>query len=213
MSSFICTSNHDEKILLEILSSFSIGRRPPIYVRAFSDNVHDVSGTLKQIREANLLAMYDVLKIDNANVECILIDVKQIEATILIENFEKVKELKQSQKLSWEKIDKKVKQVAEAWTFDGSNIKFDKTSRIYTNEKQPIRYFLTTNIQPLSKEELEADIKSSSRQLEEVIISINELKANGKRMKNEMNECNKEIIINKKKIEELMKVSHKSNFT
>ncbi|CAF3357287.1 unnamed protein product [Rotaria socialis] len=205
MSSFICSDNHDEAILLEILSSYAFDCRPPIYIRAYSSKVHDISGTLKRIRAVNLLPIYDVLKIDNITVECALIDIKQIEATILIENLEPVKELRQNKILRWERIDGKVKQVVEAWTFDGTNIKFDKTFRIYTNEKQPIKYFLTNNIQSLSMEELEVDIKLSYSQIEDINSSMQELKGTRQTIADAMNQTNISIANNKTKINELMK--------
>ncbi|CAF2313380.1 unnamed protein product [Rotaria sp. Silwood2] len=206
MSSFICTDNHDEKILLEILSSYSFDRRPPVYIRAHTTKVHDVSGTLKHIKQANLLSIYDVLKIDNITVECALIDFKQIEATILLENLEEVKQLRQSETLHWEKIDRKVKQVVEAWTSDGSNIKFDKTFRIYTNDKQSIKYFFTHNIESLSIDELENDIKRPHSQIQEMNTSINELKTIRKTKMDEINQTKRASTNNKKKIKELMKV-------
>ncbi|CAF3335461.1 unnamed protein product [Rotaria sp. Silwood1] len=213
MSSFICTDNHDEKILLEILSSYSFDRRPPVYVRAHSDKVHDVSGTLEHIKQANLLSIYDVLKIDNITVECALIDFKQIEATILIENLEQVKQLRQSEILHWEKIDRKVKQVVEAWTSDGSNIKFDKAFRIYTNDKQPIKYFLTHNTESLSIEELEIDIKCSYSQIQQMNTSMDELRTIRKTKLDEINQAKKASTNNKKKIKELMKELDRLNST
>src|SRR5205807_1856803 len=111
MSSFICTNNNDEKILIEILSSYSSDHRPPIYVRTYTDQVHDISGTLENTKKANLLTIYDVLKIDNITVECVLIDVKQIEATILVENLDEIKKIRQNGILRWTKVDRKVKQV------------------------------------------------------------------------------------------------------
>ncbi|CAF3898576.1 unnamed protein product, partial [Rotaria magnacalcarata] len=205
MPSFICSDKHDEEILLEILSSYALDCRPPIYIRAYSTKVHDISGTLKRIREVNLLPIYDVLKIDDVTVECALIDIKQIEATILIENLGPVKELRQNKLLRWERIDGKVKQVVEAWTFDGTNIKFDKTFRIYTNEKQPLKYFLTNNIQSLSMEKLEVDIKLSYSQIQDINSSMKELKGTRQTIADEMNQTKISIANSKTKINELMK--------
>jgi hypothetical protein len=206
MSSFICENNDDEKILIEILSSYSSDHRPPIYVRRYSDQVHDISGTMQYIRQANLLTIYDVLKIDNITVECALIDFKQIEATILIENLEEVKKLRQSEVLNWKKIDRKVKQVVEAWTCDGSNIKLDNTFRIYTNDKQPIKYFLSNNTQSLSIEELESNIKCLYEQIKQINESLNKLKTIRLITIDEINETKKTSTNNKKKLRELMKV-------
>ncbi|CAF1259296.1 unnamed protein product [Rotaria sordida] len=213
MLSFICTDNHDEKILIEIFSSYSFDRRPPIYVRTHSNKVHDVSGTLKHIKQANLLSIYDVLKIDNITVECALIDFKQIEATILLENLEQVKQIRQSEILHWDKIDRKVKQVVEAWTSDGSNIKFDKTFRIYTNDKQPIKYFLTHNTESLSIEELDIEVKHLNNQIQEIKTSMNELKTIRKTKTDEMNQTKKMNTHNKKKIRELIKELDRLNST
>jgi len=206
MSSFICTDNDDEKILIEILSSYSSDHRPPIYVRIYSDKVHDISGTKQYVKQANLLTIHDVLKIDNITVECVLIDFKQIEATILVENLEEVKNLRQSGILRWKNIDRKVKQVVEAWTCDGSNIKLDSTFRIYTNDKQPIRYFLSNSTQSLSIEELESNIKSLNEQIKEMNESLNKLNTIRQTIIDEINQTKKESANNKKKIRELMKV-------
>jgi len=206
MSSFICANNDDEQILIGIFSSYSSDHRPPIFVRAYSDKVHDISGTLEHIKQANLLTIYDVLKIDNITVECALIDFKQIEATILVENLDEVKKLRRSSILAWKSIDRKVKQVVEAWTCDGSNIKLDGTFRIYTNDKQPIRYFLSNSSQSLSIEELEIDIKSSYEQIKQMNESLNKLKTIRQTMIDEINNAKKANINNKKKIRELMKV-------
>ncbi len=206
MSSFVCSDNHDEKLLIEILSSYSSDHRPPIYIRTYSDHVHDISGTLQNIRQANLLTIYDVLKIDDVTVQCTLIDLKQIEATILVENFEEMKKIRQSGILAWKSVDRKVRQVVEAWTHDGSNIKLDKTLRIYTNEKQSMRYFLSNNTQSLTIAELESDIKSSSEQIKQMRESLNKLKTIRQTTMEEINQTKKASANNKKKIKELMKV-------
>jgi chromosome segregation ATPase len=150
MSAFICSDSHDEEILLGLFSYYSRGYRPTIFVRKYSERVHNVSGTLDRINGGNLLSIYQVLKIDNVTVECVLIDFKQIEATILLNDLQHAKHIRQSGVLRWDKIDKKVKQVVEAWTYDGSNIKLDKAFRIYTNDKQPARYITSNNTQSLS---------------------------------------------------------------
>src|SRR5439155_741055 len=93
MSSFICTNNNDEKILIEILSSYSSDHRPPIYVRTYTDQVHDISGTLENTKKANLLTIYDVLKIDNITVEYISID--ELESDIKSLN-EQIKQMNES---------------------------------------------------------------------------------------------------------------------
>jgi hypothetical protein len=207
MPSFICSDNNDEQILLEILSSYSPDHRPPVYIRTYSDQVHDISGTLKYIKQTNLLSIYDVLKIDNITVECALIDLKQIEATILMENLEQVKQIRESGRLNWKKIDRKVKQVVEAWTVDGSNIKFDKTFRIYTNEKQSMKYFLSNNTQSSSSEELELEIKSLIEQIQQINESMNQLKFIRQTTTEEINQTKKACTNNKKKIRELTKVT------
>ncbi|CAF4647923.1 unnamed protein product, partial [Rotaria magnacalcarata] len=67
-------------------------------------------------------------------------------------------------------------QVGEALTYDGSNIKLDKAFRIYTNDRQPARYFTSNNTQALSIEELNADIKRLHNQIKQTNSSMNELK-------------------------------------
>lgn len=210
MSSFICANNDDEKILIEILSSYSSDHRPPIYVRTFSDKVHDISGTRQHIQRANLLTIYDVLKIDNITIECVLIDLKQIEVTILVENFEEIKQFKQTGILTWKNIDRKVKQVAEAWTYDGSNIKLDSTFRIYTNDKQPLRYFLSDSTQSLSIDELKLEMKSSYEQIKEMNESLNKLNISQQTIRDEIDRTKKANTNNKRKLRELMKVFKKS---
>ena len=206
MSSFICSDNEDEQILLEILSSYSSDHRPPVYVRTYSDQVHDISGTLNYIKQANLLCIYDVLKIENITVECVLIDLKQIEATILIENLEEAKQIRQNGKLNWKKIDQKVKQVVEAWTVDGSNIKFDKTFRIYTSEKQVMKYFLTNSTQLLSIKELELSMKTLNDQIIQTKELMDQLVIVRQTILEEINQAKITTENNKKKIKELNKV-------
>ena len=206
MSAFICTDNHDEKILVEILTSYSLDQRPPIYVRAYSDKVHDISGTLKYVKQANLLSMYDVLKINDITVECALVDFKHIEATVLLENLEQARQIRKSGVLRWEKIDRKVKQVVEAWTYDGSNIKLDKTFRIYTNDRQPMKYFLTHSTQSLSIEQLEIDMKRSCEQIQQMYVSTNRLLAIRKTTTDKINKAKKASVNNENEINELTKV-------
>jgi structural maintenance of chromosomes protein 6 len=150
MSSFICCDVHDQNILLEHFSCYSRGYRPTIYVMKYCHQVHNVSGTLERIQRANLTCVHQVLSVDNVTVECALIDFKQIEATLLVKDFAQAKRLKHSGVLRWERIENKVKHVVEAWTYDGSNIKMDKAFRIYTNDRQPARYFLVNHGQTLN---------------------------------------------------------------
>ncbi|CAF3465727.1 unnamed protein product [Rotaria socialis] len=201
MSSFICTDNHDEHILLELFSKYCRGYRPTIIVKRFSEELPDVSGTLERVQRANLLSVYQVLKIDNITVACVLIDHKQIEATILIEDLQEATRIRQSGVLRWDRIYGKVKQVGEALTYDGSNIKLDKAFRIYTNDRQPARYFTSNSTQALSIEELNTDIKRLHDQIKQTNLSMNELKTirqttkdNLDKIKNMINENNKKII-------------------
>jgi chromosome segregation ATPase len=206
MSAFICANSHDERILLEIFSKHTRDHRPQIYTRKFSDRVPDISGTLDRVRRANLLSIYQVLRIDNITVECALIDYRQIEATILVDNLEHAKRIRQSGVLRWEKIPGKVKQVVEAWTHDGSNVKLDSAFRIYTNDKQPARFFTSNNTESQSYEELNLDIKVLSDQLNNVNGSINELKKIRQTTSNNLEKMKKNSIDNKKRMKELNKV-------
>ena len=215
MSTFICSDNHDEKLLLEIFTKYSRGYRPPISVRKYSEQVHNVSGTLERVRNAKLLSIYEVLRIDNVTVECTLIDYRQIEATILVNDLQHAKRIQQSGVLRWERIDKKVKQVVEAWTYDGSNIKLDKAFRIYTNDKQPARYFTSNNTQSLSTNELEMEIKRLNEQINQMNASSEELKRIRQTTVDEFEKLKRMTTENKKKIKELSKVRNISllNFT
>jgi peptidoglycan hydrolase CwlO-like protein len=208
MSAFICSDSHDEKILLELFSYYAPGRRPTISVRKYSNQPHDISGTLERIRRANLLSIYQVLQIDNVTVECALIDDKQIEATILLEDLQHAKRIRQSGILRWEKIDKKVKQVVEAWTYDGSNIKLDKAFRIYTNDKQPARFFTSNNTQSLSTNELDLEIKRLNEQINQMNSTITELRKIRQTTIDDFEKMKKASGENKKKIKELNKVIH-----
>jgi hypothetical protein len=167
MSSFICTDSHDEKILIEILSSYTRETRSTIFVQAFAEHVHDVSGTLKHIKQANLLSMHQVLRIDNTTVECVLIDDKKIEATILVDDLEQAKRIRASNILSWNKIHHKVRQVTEAWTLDGSNIKFGNAFRIYTNDKQLMKYFLSSSMSTETIEQVHCSLKQLNQQIDQ----------------------------------------------
>ena len=206
MSAFICSDNHDEKLLLEIFSRYSQGYRPTIFGRKYSREVPDISGTLGHIRRANLVSIHEVLKIDNVTVECVLIDLKQIEATILVEDLQSAKQIKQSGVLHWQRVDKKVKQVAEAWTYDGSNIKLDKAFRIYTNDRQPARYFTSNNNQSLSTNEVQSDIKRLNEQIQQMNSSVIELRKIHQTTLNNLEELKRETNVNKKKIRDLNKV-------
>ena len=206
MSSFICTNVHDEKLLLDIFSRHAHGSRPTIFVMKHASEVHDISGTLDRIRRAQLLSIYEVLRIDNITVACALIDFKQIEATVLLQDLAEAKRIRQSGVLRWEKVHKKVKQVAEAWTYDGSNIKLDKAFRIYTNDRQPARYFLSNNAQALSPEELQVEIQRLSEQIDQLTRALNEEKANQKKNQASLDQMTRNTHENKKKIKELNQV-------
>jgi chromosome segregation ATPase len=206
MSAFICTDIHDEKILLELFSYYSRAYRPTIYVMKFTDVVHNISGTLGQVRHANLLPIHQVLKIDNVTVECALIDFKQVEATILLDDLEHAKRVRQSGVLRWERVDRRVKQVVEAWTYDGSNIKLDKAFRIYTNDKQPARYFTSNNSESLSNDELISDITRLHEQINQVNVSITELKKIRQTTSDNLEKIKKDSNDNKMKIKDLNKV-------
>ena len=206
MTAFICANLHDERILLELFSRYTRDHRPQIYTRKFSDRVPDISGTLDRVRRANLLSIYQVLRIDNVTVECALIDYRQIEATILVDNLEHAKRIRQSGVLRWDKVSGKVKQVVEAWTTDGSNVKLDSAFRIYTNDKQPARFFTSNNTQSQSYEELNLDIKVLSDQLNNVNTSIIELKKIRQTTSTNLEKLKKDSIDNKKRMKELNKV-------
>jgi chromosome segregation ATPase len=209
MSGFICSDNHDEKILLELFSYYARDYRPTITVRKYSTVVPDISGTLERIRRANLLSIYQVLKIDNITVECTLIDFRQIEATILVEDLQHAKRIRQSGILRWANIDRKVKQVVEAWTYDGSNVKLDKAFRIYTNDRQPARYFTSNNNQSLSADELNMEIKRLNEQVHQMDISINELRKIRQTTIDDFEKMKKATTENKRKIKELNKVIYR----
>jgi hypothetical protein len=144
MPSFICTDSHDERILVEILSFYSPSGRAPIIIHAYADRVHDISGTLKRNQQAGLLSIYQILRIENTTVTNVLIDSKSIEATILLNNLAEAKRIRQRGVLRGSKINQKVRQVLEAWTLDGSNVRFDQAFQTYHDDKQPIRYLRST---------------------------------------------------------------------
>lgn len=208
MSAFICSSNHDESILLELFSYYCThtNKRPVIYVRRYSNEVPDVSGTLEHIRRANLLSIYQVLKIDNITVQCALIDYRQIEATILLDDLQHAKRIRQSGILRWDNVYQKVKQVSEAWTYDGSNVKLDKAFRIYTNDRQPAKFFTSNNTRALSINELNIEIKRLNEQINEINLSIDKLRTNRQTTIDNLEKIKRSTTENKKKIKELNKV-------
>jgi hypothetical protein len=142
-------------------------------------------------------------------VECILVDFKQIEATILLEDLQHAKHIRQSGVLRWDKVDKKVKQVVEAWTYDGSNVKLDKAFRIYTNDKQPARYFTSNNAQSLSANELDSEMKRLNDQINQMNLSIIELRKIRQTTIENLEKMKKATSENKKKIKELTKVIYR----
>ncbi|CAF1460702.1 unnamed protein product [Adineta ricciae] len=205
MSAFICSEYHDERILLELFTTYASGYRPVIFTMKYRDRTPDISGTLERISRANLLSFYQVLKIENVVVECALIDLKQIEATILIENLEAAKQLRRTGALLWESVNNKVKRVVEAWTCDGSNVKLDKAFRIYTNDRQPLRYFSSNTTQSLSNEELNKEIRDLQEQVNQTNVSIDDLKAQRQRAVSELETIKKSSVENQKKLKELTK--------
>lgn len=205
MSSFICTDVHDEKLLLDLFSRFATNYRPTIFVMKHRDKVHDVRGTLSRIRQANLLAMHQVLRIDNSTVECALIDFKQIEATILLEDLAEAKRIRQSGVLRWEKVEKLVKQVVEAWTHDGSNVKFDKAFRIYTNERQPAKYFRTNNAEALSTGDLQNEIQRLKSQFDSMNDEFRQNETQRKQIEENFRETKKKSDEIREKIKTLTK--------
>lgn len=211
MSSFICSDHHDEQILIEIFSLYSSDHRPSIYVQTYSDHLPDISGTVQCIKQARLTTIADVLKIDNITVECVLIDFKQIESTILVENITEAKKLRESGILNWKKIARKVKQVTEAWTSDGSNVKLDNTFRIYTNDKQPIKYFLSTTTKALSMEELTAEIRIIAEQFERMKGSLNQLKTIRQTTRDKIMQMKEDRMINRQQLDELLEKHERLN--
>lgn len=207
MAAFICSDNHDERILLDIFSKHCHGSRPTIHVTRFPETPPDVSGTLEKIKRAQLLSIYQVLRIDNVVAESVLIDSKQIEATILVQDLQEIKRIRQSGVLRWERIHKKVKQVTDAWTADGLNITLGAAFRIYTNERQPMKYFKSTSTQSLSADELNENIKRLNDEVKRTDSLLNELKTNQKKIKDNLEKINQMIVGNQKKIIELTKVS------
>ena len=213
MPSFICSDHDDERILIEIFSLYSSDHRPPIYVYAYPDCLPDISGTVQCIKRANLSTIADVLKIDNITVECALIDFKQIESTILVQNITEAKKLRESGILNWKKIDRKVKQVTEAWTSDGSNVKLDSIFRIYTNDRRPIKYFLSTTTKALSMEELTMEIRSIAEQFERMKESLNQLKSIRQTTLDRITQTKEDRTINQQKLDELMEEQDRLNAT
>ena len=182
MPSFMCADNHDEKLLIEILSSFTSDNRPAIVIRPYAERVHDISGTLDRIREANLRSMYDILAVDSVPVQCLLIDDKQIEATILVENFAEAKRIWQSGVLKWPTVTRKVRRVLEGWTRDGSNIKFDPIVRLYTSDDRPTRYFRTDADPNVLNDDMDKTHGSMTQQMRE----LNELKEDREKVNDQL---------------------------
>ena len=204
MPSFICCDHDDEQILIEIFSLFSSDHRPPIYVRAYSDHIQDISGTVQCIKQANLRTIYDVLKIENITGESVLIDARHIETTILVENLAEMKELRESERLNWKKIDGKVRPITEAWTSNGANIKLDGTFRIYTNDKQPIKYFLSDSTQSLSVEELTVEVKFLAEQIEQIHQSMKQLETIRQTTLDEIHQTTEISEMNREELKELL---------
>jgi len=203
METFICSDRHDELILLDIFSKYPSNSRPRITVTKFSDKAPDVSGTLAQVRKAGLVPIYDILTITNPIAETYLIDNRQIEATILLQDLNQAKQIRQGNTLRWKIVDRKVKQVVEAWTIDGSNIKLDRAFRIYTNDRQPAKYFTTTNAQALSINELERDVKQLNTEIHQKTLSMNELRKIQQRITENLQQGKQSKIDIQQKINEL----------
>ncbi|CAF1468971.1 unnamed protein product [Adineta ricciae] len=203
MSAFICSSSTDEQILLEIFSSYTSDNRPPIYVRTFSVQTPDISSTLGHVRRANLLSIYNVLKIDHPIVESVLIDFRQIESTILVENIDEVRRIRQDGSLNWHEVDQRVKRVVEAWTHDGTNIKLNETFRVDENEKQPVKYLSTDSEQSVSIEELQKDIDYFHEHIQEMNESLDRMKLNRQTTVDQLDEMTKTSADNGNKISEL----------
>lgn len=205
MSSFICADNHDEKLLIELLSLFTSDNRPAIVIRPYADHVHDISGTLERVQEANLLSMYDVLSIDCVPVQCLLIDHKQIEATILVEDLAEAKRIWQSGVLQWRSVTRKVRRVLDGWTRDGSNIKFDRIVRIYTSDERPTRHFRTAADPNVLKDDRDRTKGSMTAQMRE----LNELKEDREKVNDQLEKLQQNCADQKQKRQPLMQVRSK----
>lgn len=184
MPSFICCDNHDANLLIELFSLYISDTRPTIHIQAYSERVHDVSGTLQCLERVGLLSIYHVLRIDHPTVACVVIDKKQIEATILLDDLAHGKRLWQSGGLRWKTIPGKIRSVVEGWTIDGSNLKLDKTLRIYTSDHQPARYF-SSNIH-LSKSK--DDVTGTRKLLDDQLEEMRELREDRKRINDDLEE-------------------------
>lgn len=202
MSSFICTDRHDENLLIELFSLFTSNYRPTIFVHKFADHVHDISGTLERIQRANLLSMHQVLVIENVTVECVLIDEKQIDATILVENITEAQRLLQSGVLQWQNINGKVRRVVEGWTRNGSNVKFDRTIRIYTSHTKPTRYFRVGFDGKL----LEDEMTEMKRLLHEQKNEINDLQREREMICQQLDKLKRSSTDEKQKLQKLVQV-------
>lgn len=202
MSSFICTDRHDENLLIELFSLFTSNHRPTISVHKFADRVHDISGTLERIHEANLLSMHKVLVIDNVTVECVLIDEKQIDATILIKNITEARCLWQSGVLRWQNINGKVRRVVEGWTRNGSNVKFDRTIRIYTSHTKATRFFRLDFDGKL----LEDEISRMKRSFNEQMNEINDLNKEREQIRQQLDKLKQSSTDEKQKLQKLVQV-------
>ena len=211
MPSFICADNHDEQILVTILSSYSTSTRPPIFIQAYADRVHDVSGTLKCIERAGLLSIYQVLRVEDMTVANVLIDHRKVEATLLLNDLEEAKRIRQSGVLHWRKIDHQVRQVLEAWTSDGSNVRFDQASRIYAADKQPMRYFLSTSTSTVSVTELGGAVKQLEEQIQQISKELDVLRKSQQRIRDDLQHAQQVNAENTAQLRELVTVSSRDD--
>ena len=108
--------------------------------------------------------------------------------------------------MRWEKVDKLVKQVVEAWTHDGSNVKFDRAFRIYTNERQAARYFRSENAEQLSTDDLLGEIQRLKLQIDAINGEIQRNQIQRKKLDETFRTTKKKSDDNRRKIGELTQV-------
>ncbi|XP_059153148.1 structural maintenance of chromosomes protein 6-like [Physella acuta] len=182
VSSFVCHDRHDEKILEDIFRSLQVTPRPSIITCPFSNVVHNVSKY--RVRSERFPCVLDVIKCDNPVVINTLIDQRNIENVLLIEDSNVAREVM---------LRNPPTNSRECFTLGGDQVFCTPTFRYYSSDKTTARYLMENVQDQIVKLERE------EKQLEEEINA----------MAHQRDSLNQEIAKNQQEEKKLMTQVHK----
>ncbi|NWV42847.1 SMC6 protein, partial [Grantiella picta] len=145
LQAFCCDNHSDEKILQSLMSKyFAPGQRPQIVVNKFQNKIYDTSQ--RAVYHPEFPSVLTALEIDNPVVANCLIDMRGIEAILLIKNNRKAREVMQ--------CNRPPRNCREAFTAEGDQV-FER------------RYYSSTFARPrYLSEDVEAEISHLDKEIE-----------------------------------------------